>query len=220
MIGPHVFGDGRKGCWFIPSTSFSDKLRHRAPQVAAIGVTDAFLPREATLADKAVVRDAGLYVALWEGPPHGLSAKEYAARALADLKRLGISALELNIEGVPDAELESFVRSTVSAIRKTRRALRMRINVVPFKGVYLPDDLFVSDAQLYVIVQNYLGNMDTRVAEDEIVRELVDNGIPWAKCSVMYGAHVGSPRVPSLPATRYRGSLYSDDLLADAGYIS
>ena len=109
-------------------------------------------------------------------------------------------------------------------IRKSKPNLKLRINVVPYKGVFLPVSLFVDDPQCCVIVQNYLGNMDARCPEDEIVRDLVDRGIPPAKVSVMYGAHVacapGKPRVPSLPQIRTRGSLYTDDLLADAGYIS
>lgn len=220
MIGPHVFGDGRRGCWFMPTVNFSDKLRHRAPQVRGLGVTDGFLPPEATTTDKAILREHDLFPALWEPPPHGASATEYAVAALADVRRLGLGALELNIEGVQDGRLGSYVRDVVGFIRKSKPALRLRINIVPFKGVFLPDELFSSDGQLYVIVQNYLGNMDARVAEDEIVRDLVDNGIPWHKVSVMYGAHIGRPRVPSLPQMRYRGSIYSDDLLADAAYIS
>ena len=231
MIGPHVFGDGRLGCWFTPVLtpegqplpgSFSSKLRDRLPRVRNLGVTDAFLPRVASLTDKLSVLDERLFPALYQTPPAGVSAPAYADQALRDLARLGLSVLEQNIEGVPDAQLEAFVRADVDAIRERRRLLRLRLNVVPFKGAYLPADLFASDAQLYVIVQNYLGNMDERVAEDEIVRDLVDHGIPREKVSAMYGAHIGSPpenRVPALPVIRWRGSIYQDDLLADAGLI-
>lgn len=219
MSGPHVFGDGRIGCWFTPSTNFSDKLRDRVSKIRALGMTDAFLPRQAAISDKDLVRQAGSFVALYETPPHGMNAKDYAAQTIADVNRLAVGVVELNIEGLLDDKIGTFVRDTWSEIRKVKPNLRLRINVVPFKGQFLPATLFVDDAQLYVIVQNYFGNMDARVAEDEIVRDLVDYGIPKQKVSVMYGAHIGQPRVRSLPVIRFRGSFYNDDLLADAGYI-
>jgi len=219
MVGPHVFGDGRIGCWFVSSSSFADKLRDRIPRVRSLGVTDVFLPPEALASDKRLVLEAGCFPALYQTPPAGLSAVRYAREAVMDLDRLRLGVLEQNIEGLRDADLESFVRADVAELRRWRPFLRLRINVVPWKGAYLPADLFASDPQLHVIVQNYLGNMDTRVAEDEIVRDLVERGIPQAKVSVMYGAHVGRPRVPALPEVRFRGSIYQDDLLADAGLI-
>lgn len=218
--GPHVYGDGRIGCWVTPSTNLSDKLRDRCPKIKRLGVTDIFLPREAHITDKTIVRQNDLFVALWEGPPAGKNAVGYAAQALGDITRLEIAALELNIEGVLDDKLSDYVRMVVSQIRKVKPSLRLRINVVPFKGQFLPADLFGSDRQLFVIVQNYLGNMDQRVAENEVERDLIDYGIPREKVSVMYGAHVGQPRVPSLPVIRYRGSIYQDDLLANAGYLA
>lgn len=224
MVGKHIYGDNRLGCWVTPTQNLADKLRHRLPRMKALGITDIFLPREATPADKRIVMDAGYFVALWVPPPHGQGASFYAGDALAALSRLSIAALELNIEGVRDDLLSGYVREVVKTIRASKPKLRLRINVVPFKGSFLPADLFRADPQLYVIVQNYLGNMDERVAEDEIVRELVDYGIPALRVSVMYGAHiawkVGGVRLPALPKIRYRGSIYTDDLLADAGYIA
>lgn len=224
MIGPHVFGDGRLGVWFIYSADFNGKLRDRLPRLSPLRITDIFLPREATLADKALVQEARLFVALYETPPAGKSAAEYAAQAIADVNRLKVGALELNIEGLLDADLAPFVRETVRLIRLVKPALRLRINVVPFKGKYLPGTLIYTDPQLYVISQSFLGNMDARCAENEIARDLVDWGIPREKVSVMYAAHcspgVGRPRVPSLPEIRWRGSIFSDDLLADGGYLS
>lgn len=224
-VGPHVFGDNRLGVWFIHAEGwFTDKLRQRLPRVKALGVTDIFLPRQATLADKQLVRDAGLFAALYETPPKGMDAKAYAAQAVVDVNRLKTGALELNIEGVADDDLAPFIRDTVTAIRAKKPNLRLRINVVPFKGLYLPSDLFGSDPQLYLIVQNFLGNMDARCPEDEIVRDVVERGVPPAKVSVMYGAHIawkaGGVRLPSLPEIRWRGSIFSDDLLADGGYLS
>lgn len=225
MAGQHVYGDGRRGCWFIWAEGwFSDKLRDRLPRVKALGVTDIFLPRQATLADKALVRDAGLFAALYEVPPHGMTPAQYAAQALADVERLKMGALELNIEGLADAKLGPFIEDVVERIRARKPNLRLRINVVPYKGAYLPATLFVEDAQLYLIVQNFLGNMDARVAEDELVRNVVAYGVPADKVSVMYAGHCspggGRPRVPCLPEIRNRGSIFSDDLLADGGYIA
>lgn len=223
--GPHVFGDGRLGVWFIYGLDFNGKLRDRLPRLRAspLNVTDIFLPREATLADKALVQDAGYFVALYETPPKGKSAADYAAQAIADVNRLKVGALELNIEGLADVDLAPFIRDTVAAIRAKKPSLRLRINVVPYKGTYLPSDLFQSDSQLYLVVQEFLGNMDARVAADELVRDVVAWGIPAPKVSVMYGAYcspgLGKPRVPSLPEIRWRGSIFSDDLLVDAGYM-
>ncbi len=223
-VGPHPFGDIRIGIWVMPSTSLADKLRHRLPQLSAFRVTDVFLPPEATTNEKRIVRDAGYFAALYEPPPKGRGAAEYAAAALADVNRLAMGALELNIEGVADNLLAEYVSATVAAIRKQKPKLRLRINVVPFKGAYLPVELFTSDQQLYAIAQCYLGNMDERVAEDEVARNVIDYGIPRGKVSVMYAAHcspmLGKPRVPALPKIRYRGSIYTDDLLTDAGYIT
>ena len=224
-VGPHVFGDNRLGCWFIHhSVGFTGKLRHRLPGVRALGVTDVFLPRQATLSDKALVQQAGLFSALYETPPAGKSAVEYATQALADVDNLKMGALELNIEGVPDDDLGSYILTTVQRIRAKKPNLRLRINVVPYKGAYLPADLFASDPQLFLVVQNFTGNMDGRVAENELERNVVDRGVPTSKVSIMYGAFIspgdGKPRVPTLPEIRYRGSIFSDDLLTDAGYIA
>lgn len=70
---------------------------------------------------------------------------------------------------------------------------------------------------------NYLGNMAPSVSPSDALMDLLDAGIPLAKCSVMYGAHVaetvGAPRAPALPGwIRRRASIYQDDLLVDAGY--
>jgi hypothetical protein len=222
--GPHVFGDDRLGCWFIDAPGwFPDKLRDRLPKVKALGVTDAFLPTSATLVEKQLVRKADLFFALYEPPPHGRDANRYATDALDAVTRLAAGALELNVEGIPDASLAEYVRDVVRKIRALKPGLRLRINVVPFKGRYLPAQLFYDDRQLFVIAQCYLGNMDARVAEDEVLRDLLGY-LPPEKCSLMYAAHCGigygrSKRVPSLPQIRWRGSIYSDDLLADGGYL-
>ncbi len=222
-IGPHVYGDNRRGCWFIFAAGFTDKLRHRLPRLAPYNVTDVFLPREATAADKQLVVESRLFAALYETPPAGKTAAEYAEQALADVDRLKYGALELNIEGIADDRLAAFIIDTVGLIRAKKPNLRLRINVVPYKGQFLPAGLFAWDPQLFLVIQNFLGNMDARVAEDELVRNVVERGVPEPKVSVMYGAHIspgnGRPRVPALPEMRRRGSIYSDDLLADGGYV-
>ena len=218
--GPHVFGDGRIGVWIINNENLTDKLKHVLPRLRGVAeITDVFLPREATLAHKQQVSAAGLYSALYETPPHGMSATDYSARAIKDVDRLKAGALELNIEGLADEALDPYIRTVVRNIRKVKPYLRLRINVVPWKGQFLPADLFVADSQLYLIAQCFLGNMDARVAENELVRDLTDYGIDEEKVSVMYCAMVGVPRVRALPQIRYRGSIFSDDLLLDAGLI-
>lgn len=222
-VGPHVFGDDRLGVWFIYAEGFTSKLRDRLSKLKPLGVTDVFLPRQATIEDKRLVRDAGYFAALYEIPPHGMTAASYSSQAIGDVNRLKIGALELNIEGIPDHLLAIYVTVAVNTIRLKKPNLRLRINVVPWKAQFLPQRLFQSDPHLYLIIQNFTGNMDGRTAEDGITRNAIDYGIPAEKVSVMYGAHIspgpGKPRVPALPEIRHRGSIFSDDLLAAGGYI-
>ncbi|MDW8339677.1 MAG: hypothetical protein RMM28_11120, partial [Thermoleophilia bacterium] len=147
----HPYGDGRLGVWAIWAEGFAPKLRHRLPALRRLGVTDVFLPREAGQSERALVRDGGCFVGLYETPPHGLSASSYAARAIEDVSRLRIGVLELNIEGLPDGALADYVERVVQAVRAKLPHLRLRINVVPFKGAYLPADRFASDRQLFCV---------------------------------------------------------------------
>jgi hypothetical protein len=146
--------------------------------------------------------------------------------------RIGGGALELNIEV---ADLVPYTRQVVAKIRKTKPNLRLRINVQPLKGGLLKAmaDVFAVDPHLYVIAQCYYGNMDGRASEADVLLDLLDAGIPAAKCSVMYGAANYDPfgvpvpdisqRMPTLPAMMIRrlrrGSVYSDDLMAEVGLI-
>jgi hypothetical protein len=207
--------------------SFTDKLRDRLPRFTTFKpgrITDLFLPREAQPSDMQLVRSAGYFAHLWT-TPHGKSAKSYAAQSLLDVDRLKPGAVELNVE-VDD--LEPYLRECHRVIRAKKPNLRLRFNVQPYKGAQLPADLLLTDPHLYVIAQAYGGNMDWRASESDVLLDLIGDGgldpFPRYKCSVMYGAHVspgeGKPRVPALPGwIRRRGSIYSDDLLVDAGYV-
>lgn len=219
-VGQHVFGDGRIHCWIMNPAY----LAHRCPQLKSLGVTDADLPEHAGREHRDVVRGNGLFAATWTTPTNRGPIR-YAAESLAAMDRQGSGALEANIEGA-DAWLSYYIPAFVSEIRKKRKALRLRVNVVPFKGRFLPSALFQTDPNLFLIVQgNYLGNMAPSISPTDAMEDLLDFEIPREKIAVMYGAHVapaiGAARVPSLPGwIRRRASIYQDDLLADAGYIS
>jgi hypothetical protein len=212
----------------MPNASFTDKLKDRLPKIKAFAngqITDIDLPREAQPSDMTKVRQAGFFAHLWT-TPHGLTGVAYASQVLGDYDRLRPGAVELNVE-VPDNQLEDYMRGVHAAIRAVRPYLRLRFNIAPFKAAFLPVDLLQQDPNLYVIEQAYFGNMDGRAAENEILRDMDEAGVPQEKSSVMYGAHVssalGKPRVPALPALTIRalkrGSVYQDDLMVDAGYL-
>lgn len=215
IVGPHVFGDGRLGVWNITPGN----LQARLPGLRDFGATDVFLPRDAGPEHKNLVRDVGLFAALWT-TPHNRGPIRLADESIADLERIGVQVLELNIE-VPDDRLTSYIREAVGRVRSKKKKLRLRVNIAPFKGRFLPVDLFQNDPNLYVIEQAYGGNMQQRFSESDCLMDLLDAGVPLAKCSIMYGANVGEPvRKPVLPDwIRRRGSIYQDDLMADAGYL-
>lgn len=214
-MGPHVYGDGRLGLWGIDP----DRFVSRAAAIREFGVTDAFLPRTATREHKRAVRAADLFCHLWTAP-HNRGPFRLGRESVEDLARIGAGALELNIE-LPDERLPSYIREAVGAVRELKPKLPLRVNIAPFKARFLPVDLFVSDPNLFVIEQAYGGNMEQRFSESDCLMDLLDAGVPLAKCSIMYGAHVGSPvRQRALPDwLRRRSSIYQDDLLADAGYL-
>lgn len=233
-IGPHVFGNERFGVWYMGNGDLNDRAGKLA-RFCGGAITDLFLPEPATKAHKAIVRSHGLFVATWT-TPHNRGPFRYAQESLAAMDRQGSNVLELNIEvrDVTTSEgrgIEDFTRDTVGEIRKTRPNLRVRINIAPFKARFLPIDLFVSDPNLFVIEQAYFGNMDGRASEADVLLDMLEAGIPLEKCSVMYGAAnydpfnpaTGMPRTRSLPAMPIRrlrrGSIYQDDLMADAGLL-
>jgi hypothetical protein len=223
MIGAHVYGDNRLGLWVASSSNLTDKLKHFLPRLkgAVPNLTDLFLPPEATLAQRRQVLDADFFCHWYMPPPHGKGAIEYADAALASMK--GGGALELNIEGVPDPLLASFVTAAVARVRVKKPNLALRINVVPWKGEFLPSALFASDRNLYVIAQSYGGNMEHLYAANDVERDLTAFGIPPEKASIQHAVMCsqapGKPRQVTLPQVRFRGSLYLDDLLQDAGLI-
>lgn len=228
--GPHVFGDGRLGVWFMGNTSLNSRL----PALKAFAggaITDIFLPRTATDADRRYVIQSGLFPNLWTTPGN-MGPFMYVDATLRDYDRMGKpGAVELNIEK-PDDRLNSYVREAVAYLRKTRPNLRLRINIAPFKARFMPADLFVNDPHLFLIEQTYFGNMDGRASEYDALMDMLDAGIPREKASVMYAAASEDPldnsdpayrRVVALPALNIRairrGSIYQDDLMADAGLI-
>lgn len=226
QVGPHVFGDGRLGVWVIENAGLTDKLKHVLPRLQnAAPITDVFLPGgKSNKTHRDLVKTYGFFPAVYTSPLVGDTGEEYGARSLAQLDATGASVLELNIE-IPDGAIKGFTSATVLYIRKRRAFLRLRVNIAPFKAQFLPVELFQGDPHLFAIEQAYRGNMDSLVPAEHCLRNLTDWGIPPEKASVMHAAHCslrpGLPRVPVLPTfDRYRGSIYSDDLLLNAGLLS
>lgn len=222
MIGPHVFGDNRMGIWIINNQNLTDKLKHVLPRLrkAVPFLTDVFLPEEATVLQRSLVRDNNFFSHLYT-IPHGRGPNAYADQSAAAHTRLGGGALELNVE-IPDDQIRNYVAETVVRLRKTKPKLPVRINIAPFKARYLPVSMIEADPNLYVIEQAYFGNMDGRASEADCLLDLIENGVPVDKSSIMYGVLNGNPRVNSLPSgiRRWqRGSIYSDDLMLDAGLL-
>jgi hypothetical protein len=96
------------------------------------------------------------------------------------------------------------------------------LNVVPFKGQFLPRFLIENDPHLHVIAQGYGGNMEIQFAADEVRQDLHDWGIPSDKTSVMHAVLCdvkGTYRSLVLPEIRSKGGVYIDDLLLDAGLL-
>lgn len=224
QVGAHVFGDNRLGLWCIENSGLKSKLEHVLPRLRALlPVTDIFLPgHAATREHRDLVRAHGFYVSVYT-IPHSETPRAYAARSLRQLASIGGGALEMNIE-IPDSQIKGFVSEAVARIRETNPNLRVRVNIAPYKAQFLPAELVRSDPNLYVIEQAYLGNMDAVVPADHCYRDMIDYGIPPHKASVMYAAYCsprpGLPRAPVLPAVqRYRGAIYSDDLLIASGLL-
>ena len=220
-MGPFVYGDDRLGVWIIESANLTDKLKHVLPRLRNVHpITDVFLPESVTTAQKDQVKAAGYSQALY-ATANGRSAASLVATALST--HAGRGALELNIELPFDDQLSPYITEAVARVRLVRPNLALRINVAPFKGYRLPVSLFVDDPKLYVIAQAYYGNMDGRLSEADVLLDLLEYGIPPAKASIMYGAMAGQPRRFSLPDVTYRhlrrGSIYSDDLMMNAGLL-
>lgn len=221
-MADRVFDD-RLGLWIINPANLPVRLpRIRSFQGGVI--RDLFLPRDATPADMQRVRDAGFSAHLWTARD-GLAAGEYTDRALADIARLRAGACELNIEGVPDEQLGNYLRFVVALIRAQRSSYRLRLNLAPWKGFAVAASRLASDPALYVCAQNYGGNMDELYSPADVLRDLLDQGIPPGKATVCYAAAcrvLGSAQrqrtLPDLTRTR-RGVIFSDDLMFDAGLL-
>lgn len=233
-----VFED-RLGCWIVPDGAgqVTPKLA-RLPGLAALGVKDVFLPRQAQPGDFASVRSAGLGAHLWAATD-GLSAADYASRFLLDFQRFGSKgAGELNIELSSDPPLKAYMSTAVELIRTVKPHLPLRLNIAPFKAFALPIDLLQSDARLYVCEQAFYGDM-SRVAESDALYDLLAWGVPLAKATVCYGAAALVPNASRVEVpwrvvglgTRWtwsngaivgqlrRGVIFQDDLLADVGLL-
>jgi len=228
--GPHVFEDGRIGLWIVNSDNLTDRL----PKIRRFAngmITDLFLPRTATRQSFQFVRDSGFFGChLWVAVD-GLSANDYAQRTVDDIVRLGAGATDLNIELGQDDKLQPFMRTTLSIIRQTRPNYRLRLNVAPYKGQFVPMDLVQGDPNLYVGEQTYYGDM-SRVSEGEALQDLLEWGCPLRKASLVYGAAALVPngRVVGLGTLwtwsngaivrgLRRGVIFQDDLMTDVGLL-
>lgn len=225
-IGPHVFGPNRRGLWVASSPNLTDKLKHYAPRLrnAIPNLTDVFLPPEAGPHHKDILKANNFFVHMY-AVAHDKTPVAFADYAVARHKAMGVGAMELNFEGgarLADPLLADYIFDTIKRVRSKKPNLPVRINVVPFKGQFLPDNLIHTDPQLFVCAQTYGGNMEILYAADEVLHDLaVYTGAPL-KCNVMHavmcsrGTH---PRVLTLPTVRDKGAFYIDDLLLDAGLL-
>jgi hypothetical protein len=216
-----VFED-RVGLWFVDG----DRGCSRLPAVKAFAgglIRDVFLPRTATPAHFAAVRNAGLYAHLWVAVD-GRDAPTMVANTLADVARLRPGAVELNIELGSDAGLKVFVIEVVKGIRAKRKNLRLRLNVGAWKAFGLPRFALERDPNLYACMQTYLGAMEP-VSAGDCYHELLGYGVPESKLTLCYGAAGPVPpngeRVCTLPdlARRRRGVIFHDELMADVGLL-
>src|SRR6188768_363295 len=182
--GAHVFKKNRVGLWIIPNANLTDKLKHVLPRLKQPKVlpnlTDIFLPPEAQISHKDQCRVAGFYVHTYD-VVHEVGPVEMAQRMLAKRRVLGTGAIEIDLEGAavqPDKpNLATWATAFVQEVRRTNKALAVRLNVPPFKGYALPVDLINADPQLFVIAQCYFGNQDGRLSESDVLEDLLDWGI-------------------------------------------
>lgn len=226
--GPHVFGDGRLGCWIVNLPALPDRLA----KLRALGFTDLFLHGPtATADDKRRVRAAGFATCSAWWAVDSLDADTYATRTLSDIARWSPAAGELNIELPSDAELGPYIELVHSRIRRQRPQYRLRINVAARKTPFLPADLLTDDEQLYACEQVYAdspqASMAARLSEADALDRAIAYGIPRAKFAPCYagavgvGGRTGTDRVNGLPNgwLPTRGVVFHDDLLAEAGLL-
>lgn len=231
-IGPSVFGNDRRELWVAENANLTDKLKHFLPRLrnAIPSLTDVFLPESAGSTNRQQVINTSRTFGAYDGffchtwaAPHGRTATAMVDAALSARDRMGGGgALELNIEGIPDDKLRDYITAAVKRVRFRKPNLPLRINVVPFKGRYLPDALIRSDNNLFVVAQTYGGNMEILYAADEVRDDLIAYIGDPSKCSVMHAvmcSRNGGPRQVVLPHVRNKGAFYIDDLLLDAGLL-
>jgi len=225
-VGPSVFGPNRRGLWVASSANLGDKLAHFLPRLifAIPNLTDLFLPPEATEVHKLQVRAAGFYAHMYD-VARGRTPIQFADAALLRHAAQKSGGLELNFEGsaITDEGLANYITATIKRLRSKKPNLPVRINVVPFKGQFLPVNFINADAQLFVCAQTYGGNMDILYAADEVKDNLTNYGVFSSKANVMHPVMCshkpGEPRQITLPLVRNTGAFYIDDLLLDAGLL-
>ena len=223
-VGPHVFGDGRLGCWII---SIGNLTTDRMTKLRQLGVTDLLLRGpDGTPAAKSKVLAAGFTGCGAWWAVDGLSVAEYATRCLEDEARWKPGFGDLNIE-VGDAVLAPYMRGVVSGIRMVKKAWRLRLVIAPRKYGYVPVDMLQDDPALYVAIENYGGNMDSMFSEADQERGLRQVGVPDEKIATCYaaacavGGVTGTQRVNTFPLgfVPTRGVIFTDDLLAQVGLL-
>lgn len=226
--GPRVFGSNRRGIWVASNANLTDKLKHVMPRLrgAINNITDVFLPPEATLDHKRIVRANDFFSHIY-AVAHDKTPVDLAKFALARRKINGAGAIDFDIEGsaITDDGMAAYIKALVAQVRKTNPKLPIRINVVPYKGQFLKPlaPLFADDDNLHLIAQAYGGNMDTLFPADEVKQNLLAYGMPEEKVSIMHAImcapRPGMKREIVLPAVRDKGDFYIDDLLLDAGLL-
>jgi hypothetical protein len=220
-VADRVFED-RVGLWIVDPDRGVSRLPALKRYAGGI-VRDVFMPRQATPAHLAAVRNARLYSHLWVAVD-GRDAPTMAAETLADVARLRPGAVELNVELGSDAGLKVFILELVHLIRAQHAKLRLRLNVGLWKAFSLPALELEHDPNLYACMQTYRGAME-RASEADVYFELLGYGVPAAKATLCYGAAGPVPpqgnRVCTLPdlSRRNRGVIFHDDLMVDVGLL-
>lgn len=225
-VGPSVFGSNRRGLWVASNANLTDKLKHFAPRLrnAIPNLSDVFLPPEANTVHKDILRQNNFFVHMYD-VARDRTPQEFADAALARHKAQDAGALELNFEGgaITDDGMAAYITATIKRVRIKKPNLPVRINVVPFKGKFLPVNYINADAQLFVCAQAYGGNMEILYAADEVKADLTNYGIFSDKVNVMHAVmcayRPGANREVTLPNVRDKGAFYIDDLLLDAGLL-
>lgn len=225
MAGPHVFEDGRLGCWIVNIGA----LGGRHAKLHELGVTDLFVRGpDGSPALKAAVLAAGFTGCHAWWAVDGLTAAQYAERVLADVARWSPGAGDLNVELGSDPPLEPYMRAVVGAIRAARPSYRLRLVIAPNKAGFLPLELVQSDPSLYVAIENYGGNMTELYDAQEQELAAGAAGVPASKIASMYAAACEIPGLtqPSVRVNTWpialppaRGVIFHDELLAQAGLL-